>query len=105
MCGMQILITDEELAANDSDHYNACKVKLTKMIATEEVKEDILDEILQLQDAKSPQQQFYSTVRDHLLKDVRNDCPVDLLRPRNHKVIRGLFDSVSTKLSKEVKCC
>ena len=97
------MITDEKLAANDTDHYKACRVKLTKMIATEEVKEDILDEILQLPDAKSPQLHFYPIVRDHLLKEIQKDCPVDLLRPRNHKIIRDLFDSVSSKLSKEVK--
>jgi len=38
------VITDGGLAVSDSDYY---KAKLTEMIATEEVKEDVLDEILQ----------------------------------------------------------
>ena len=73
------------------------------MIATEEVKEDLLDEILQLPDAKCRQQQFYPTVRDHLLEHVHSDCPVGLLKPQNHKEIKSLFDSVAKEPSKEVK--
>lgn len=96
------VITDGGLAVSDSDYY---KAKLTEMIATEEVKEDVLDEILQLPDAKRPQEQFYLTVRDHLLKHIRSHCPINLLKPRKHKEIRHLFDSVSEKLSKEVKYC
>jgi len=96
------VITDGGLAVSDSDYY---KAKLTEMIATEEVKEDVLDEILQLPDAKCPEKQFYLTVRDHLLKHIRSHCPINLLKPRKHKEIRHLFDSVSEKLSKEVKYC
>ena len=100
---------DREKFENDS--YKACRVELTKMIATAEVREDVLDKILKLPDSKGPQVELFQVVRDYLLKDIQSVCPVEMLRPlRNHKEVKSLFESVSGEVCKEVKavksmCC
>ena len=97
-----LLFIDREKLENDS--YKACRVELTKMITTAEVREDVLDKILKLPDSKGSQVELFQVVRDYLLKDIQSVCPVEMLRPlRNHKEVKSLFKSVSGEVCKEVK--
>ena len=74
------------------------------MITTAEVREEVLDNILKLPDAKNSQVELFQVVRDYLLKDIQRVCPVEMLRPlRNHEEVMSLFESVSEEVSKEVK--
>ena len=74
------------------------------MITTAEVREEVLDNILKLPDAKNSQVELFQVVRDYLLEDIQSVCPVEMLRPlRNHKEVKSLFESVVTEVSKEVK--
>lgn len=74
------------------------------MIATAEVREDVLDNILKLPDAKNPQVELFQVVRQYLLEEIRSVCPVEMLRPlKNHKEVKFLFESVSQEVCKEVR--
>ena len=98
------LFIDQEKLASDNDSYKACRVELTKMIATAEVREDVLDNILKLPDAKNPQVELFQVVREYLLEEIRSVCPVEMLRPlKNHKEVKFLFESVSQEVCKEVR--
>ena len=74
------------------------------MIATAEVREVVLDNILKFPDAKNPQVELFQVVREYLLEEIRSVCPVEMLRPlQNHKEVKFLFESVSQEVCKEVK--